>query len=105
MAGSKLDGTGFEKLQMVHTHVAEVAGDGSTGAGLKGLSDRGTGELLLSLGEPVPAAGDLDWNEERLVGLGIKVTLAEDLRKPACCTYPQQSGSEVSILPHVLDLT
>lgn len=83
VAGSKFEGTGFEKLQMVQTHVAELAGEGSTAAGLRGLSDRGTGEELLSLGEPVPVAGDLDCKEERFVGLGIKVTLAEDLRKPA----------------------
>lgn len=105
VAGSKLEGTGFEKLQMVQTHVAELAGGGSAGAGLRGLSDRGTGELLLSLGDPVPAAGDLDWSEERLVGLGITVTLAEDLRKPACSTYSQQGGSRGSIKERVLGLT
>lgn len=105
VAGSKFEGTGFEKLQMVHTHVAELAGDGSTGAGRRGLSDRGTGELLLSLGEPVPAAGDLDWREERLVGLGIKVILAEDLRKPACSTFTQHHGPQISIGACVLGLT
>lgn len=105
VAGSKFEGTGFEKLQMVHTHVAELAGDGSTGAGLRGLSDRGTGEEVLSLGEPVPAAGDLDCNEERLVGLGIKVILAEDLRKPACSTCSQQGGPRLSIMACVLILT
>jgi hypothetical protein len=105
VAGSKLEGTGFEKLQMVHTHVAELAGDGSTGAGLRGLSDRGTGEELLSLGEPVPAAGDLDCNEERFVGFGIKVTLAEDLRKPACSTCSQQRDLRVPITACVLFLT
>lgn len=45
---------------MVQTHVAEVAGDGSTGAGLSGLSDRGVGDEVLFLGEPVATAGDLD---------------------------------------------
>lgn len=59
-AGSKLDGTGFEKLQIVQTQVAELAGEGSTGAGRKGLSDLGTGEAVLCLGEPVPTAGDRD---------------------------------------------
>lgn len=105
MAGSKFEGTGFEKLQMVHTHVAELAGDGSTGADLRGLSDRGTGELLLSLGEPVPAAGVLGWTDERLVGLGIKVILAEDLRKPACRTYTQRGGPQGSINACVFVLT
>lgn len=28
VVGSKFDGTGLEKLQMVHTQVAEVAGSG-----------------------------------------------------------------------------
>lgn len=31
VAGSKLEGTGFEKLQIVQTHVAVAAGGGSTG--------------------------------------------------------------------------
>lgn len=84
VAGSKFDGTGFEKLHIVQTQVAEVFGDGSTGAGRKGLSDRGTGDAVLFLGEPEPTAGDLDWTEERFEGLGISVTLGEDLRKPAC---------------------
>lgn len=82
VAGSKFEGTGFEKLHIVQTQVAEVFG-GSAGAGRKGLSDRGTGEAVLFLGEPVAPAGDLDWTEERFEGLGIKVTLGEDLRKPA----------------------
>lgn len=68
---------------MVQTHVAEVAGEGSTGAGLKGLSDRGAGEAVLFLGEAVPTAGDLGWMGARLVGFGIRVILGEDLRKPA----------------------
>lgn len=69
---------------MVQTHVAALAGDESRAAD-RGLSDRGPGEAVLFLGEPVvPSAGDLDWNEERLVGFGIKVTLGDDLRKPAC---------------------
>lgn len=105
VAGSKFEGTGFEKLQMVQTHVAELAGDGSTGAGLRGLSDRGTGEELLSLGEPVPVAGDLDCNEDRFVGLGIKVTLAEDLRKPACGTRSQQGDSTAPVMACRLVLT
>lgn len=82
--GSKFDGTGFEKLHIVQTHVAAPPSDASTGAGRKGLSVRGAGdELLLSLGELVPVAGGRDCNEERFVGFGIRVTLAEDLRNPA----------------------
>ncbi len=44
VAGSKFDGTGFEKLQIVHTHVAVLAGVGSGAGGLKGPSDRCRGE-------------------------------------------------------------
>lgn len=46
---------------MVQTQVAEAAGDGSTGGGLNGLSDRGVGDAVLFLGEPepMPTAGDL----------------------------------------------
>lgn len=68
---------------MVQTQVAEVAGDGSAGAGRSGLSDRGIGDAVLFLDEPAATAGDLDWREERLVGFGIRVTLGEDLRNPA----------------------
>lgn len=39
VAGSKLEGTGFEKLQMVQTHVAELTG-ASTGGVRPGLSVR-----------------------------------------------------------------
>lgn len=59
-AGSKLEGTGLEKVQIVQTHVAEDAGDGSTGAGRRGLSVRGTGDAVLFRGAPLPTAGDLD---------------------------------------------
>lgn len=59
VAGSKFEGTGFEKLHIVQTQVAEVFG-GSGGAGRKGLSDRGIGEAVLVLGEPEATAGDLD---------------------------------------------
>lgn len=86
VAGSKLEGTGFEKLHMVQTQVAALAGDGSAGASLRGLSDRGVGDAVLFLGEPVASAGDLDWKDARLIGFGISVTFAEDFRKPACIT-------------------
>ena len=42
--GSKLEGTGLEKLQMVQTHVAGLAGVGSTG-GAHRLSIRVWGRL------------------------------------------------------------
>lgn len=83
-AGSKFEGTGFEKLHIVQTQVAELFGGCSTGAARKGLSDCETGDAVPFLGEPVPTPGDLDWTEERFDGFGIKVTLGEDLRKPVC---------------------
>jgi hypothetical protein len=78
--GSKLDGTGLEKLQMVQTHVAVLAWGGSTGGALIGLSVRVTDEEL-----PFPDAspGDRGCREDRFVALGISVILADDLRKPA----------------------
>jgi len=45
--GSKFDGTGLEKLQMVQTHVAVLDGTGSTGGGRMGLSVRWAGEVPL----------------------------------------------------------
>lgn len=84
VAGSKFEGTGFEYVHIVQTQVADVVGDGSTDAGREGVLDCGMGDAKLFLGEPEPTAGDLDWSEARFEGLGIKVTLGEDLRKPAC---------------------
>lgn len=59
--GSKFDGTGLEKLQMVQTQVAMLAGEESIGAGLSGLSDRRTGEAVPFRGEAVRVAGELGW--------------------------------------------
>lgn len=70
-AGSKLEGTGFEKEQIGHTHVA--LGGGGAGAGL-------------------PCRGGVDdalWGEAATPrvscfrGFGKSVILAEDFRKPA----------------------
>lgn len=63
---------------MTQTQVAELAGDDS-GAGLNGLSDRGTGETVPFL----EGAGDRDGSEERFVGFGIRVTFGDDFRNPA----------------------
>lgn len=83
--GSKLEGTGLEKLQMVQTHVAGLDGVGSTGGGRYGLSVRFEG-----VGVPFPlrermelSPSDRGWREGRLAALGINVIFAEDLRKPA----------------------
>jgi hypothetical protein len=77
-----LEGTGFEKLQMVHTHVAVLAGGGSTGDTRGGPSGCWAGEEVL-LREGLPARpGDRGWKMARFVGFGIRVILADDLRKP-----------------------
>lgn len=84
--GSKFDGTGFEKLQIVQTHVAVLFGAGLSSARDLGLlAGRGIGvaaPLVRGDGDP----GDLDCcsRPERLfVGLGTSVIFADDLRKPA----------------------
>lgn len=78
--GSKLDGTGFEKLQMVQTQVAVLGGGVSTGGARMGLS-----VLCVDKEEPLPGVspGDRGCRDERLVALGIKVIFADDLRNPA----------------------
>ena len=81
-AGSKFEGTGFEKLHMGQTHVAVLFGTGS-GGGRQGLSDRCEGEAVPLRRGVVPRAGDRACNDDRLVGFGIKVIFAEDFRKPA----------------------
>lgn len=71
-AGSKLDGTGFEKEQMGHTQDALIEG---AGAGLfrrSGDPDEG----LCASGADRP-------RDSWLAGLGNKVILGDDLRKPA----------------------
>lgn len=84
VVGSKLDGTGFGKLQMVQTHVAEVAG-AELAAGERYLeSTLGAGEAETLLDGLDVAATARDANEVRLAAFGMSVTLGEDLRKPAC---------------------
>ncbi len=78
--GSKFDGTGFEKLQMVQTQVA-VAEGGVSGGGIRiGLPVLCDGDAP-SL--PKTSPGDRGCREERFVALGISVILADDLRNPA----------------------
>lgn len=79
-AGSKLEGTGLEKVHIVQTQVA-VDMVGGSGGGLYALSGRGGVSELLK-GVPAPLA-TLEWRDARLDCRGKKVTLAEDLRKPA----------------------
>jgi hypothetical protein len=70
--GSKLEGTGFEKEQMGHTHVALDEG-ADAGAGLPRRSGV-LGVLLVAAERP---------RDSRLDGLGKSEILGEDFRKPA----------------------
>jgi hypothetical protein len=83
VAGSKLDGTGFENVQIVQTHVAVLAGGWSTGGALNGLSARCCGDAVPFRDGVVPRPGERDCSDDRLEGFGIKVTLADDFRNPA----------------------
>jgi hypothetical protein len=73
-AGSKLDGTGFEKEQMGHTQVA-LAGGG--GAGL--LCRDGVDDDDATCG----IAGTDTPRDSCFRGFGYSVILGDDLRKPA----------------------
>lgn len=84
VAGSKLDGTGFGKLQIVQTQVADVEGAGVAVADRCAGAVDGAGEAV-----PLPDGVDApkvacDAREDRFATLGIKVTFGEDLKKPAC---------------------
>lgn len=70
-AGSKLEGTGFEKEHMGHTHVA--LGGGGAGAGLPCRG--GVDELLVGVAV-TPRVSCFN-------GFGYRVIFADDLRKPA----------------------
>lgn len=92
MAVSKLDGTGLENEQIVHTHVALLGlgvlrPDPALGKGLRApcIGD------ALGLREGEPATCGLEKVDgfrvgmsDGLAALGYRVTLADDLRKPAC---------------------
>lgn len=80
--GSKFDGTGFENVQIVQTHVAVLAEGWSTGGAL-GLSARWSGEAVPFLDSVEPRLGERVCSDDRLEGLGIKVTFADDFRNPA----------------------
>ena len=71
-AGSKFDGTGLEKEQIGHTHVALCCGAGAGlpcrgGVPFDGLAGAGIAEVRVSC----------------FRGLGYSVIFAEDFRKPA----------------------
>ena len=80
-AGSKLTGTGFEKLQMVQTQCAVVT-DGGSGRGRFVLSLR-TGEAASVLEGDTACDIARLWREDRFSGFGTRVILAEDFKNPA----------------------
>jgi hypothetical protein len=73
-AGSKLDGTGFEKEQIGHTQVALAGGVGA------GLLCRGG----VDDGAPWGFEGTDAPRDNCFRGFGYSVILGDDLRKPAC---------------------
>jgi hypothetical protein len=88
VAGSKFDGTGFEKEQMGHTQVA-LGGSAAGGAG-----DRCPSGVL----ESVDAGGP---RESRFAGLGYRVILGEDLRrKPAWQMVRSQVAGRSNMTKH-----
>lgn len=86
VAGSKLDGTGFEKLQIAQTQVAEVTCGGSEG-GLNALSDRDGGVALFRAGVRPALDAACGRMEALFIGLGTMVTFGDDLRKRALNSY------------------
>ena len=92
VAVSKLDGTGLENEQIVHTHVALLGlgvlrPDPALGKGLLGPC---IGDALgLREGESAPCelkkVDELRFEmSDGLAAFGYRVILADDLRKPAC---------------------
>ena len=105
MAVSKLDGTGLENEQIVQTHVALLGlgvlrPDPAPGKGLLppcigdalGLRE---GELAVCGLEKVD--GLRVGMSDGLAALGYKVTLADDLRKPACIPSARCQNLSISI--------
>lgn len=89
IVGSKFEGTGFGKLQMVQTQVALLACVGVADDERIATSMAGEGDApALPLG-PDAAAVALDWSEPRLVGFGKSVTFGEDFRNPAYVGFGQ----------------
>jgi hypothetical protein len=84
VVGSKFEGTGFEKVQMGQTQVALLAGFDSGAGRWKGLSLRPAGDAVALLEGVLRAENVLFWKDARFAAFGMSVTLAEDLRKPAC---------------------
>lgn len=84
VTGSKFDGTGFEKEQIGQIHVALLAGAGSEAGRWNGLSVRDSGDDVALLDGECRLARARFWTEGRFEGLGTRVILADDFKKPAC---------------------
>ena len=109
VAVSKLDGTGLENEQIVQTHVALLGlgvlrPDPALG---KGLLPPCIGDAL-ALREGEPAICELEKVDGLRVGmrdglaaLGYRVTLAEDLRKPACVSSARYRDVDMDTLHYV----
>lgn len=78
VAGSKLTGTGLEKLQITHTHVAELDNCGG-GEDCEALSVSLCALMFVDADVDAPRVLVAD----ALSGLGNNVTLADDFKKPA----------------------
>lgn len=84
VAGSKFNGSGFEKVHIGHIHVAELTGTGSGVGRWNGLSVRDNGDAVALLDGVLRLDTARFCTEERLEGFGTSVIFAEDLKKPAC---------------------
>lgn len=109
VAVSKLDGTGLENEQIVHTHVALLGlgvlrPDPTLGMGL--LAPCIGDALGLREGEPATCGfekvdGFRSGMSDGLAALGYRVTLADDLRKPACIPSARCQSLNTCILHYV----
>lgn len=89
MVGSKFEGTGFGKLQMVQTQVALLARVGAADEERIVTSTEDEGGVPALPLEPSTVDLALDWREPRFVGLGKSVTFGEDFRNPAYTGFGQ----------------
>ena len=78
MAGSKLDGTGFENVHIGQIQVIDFAGS------MAGLSVRESGEAVALLEGVLSAEMLRLCTADRFDGLGTNVILGDDLRNRAC---------------------
>jgi hypothetical protein len=83
VAGSKFEGTGFEKVHIGQIQVAVRAGEGSGTGRWKGLSERERGEAVALLVGVLRLDRALFCIDARFEGFGTSVNFAEDFRKPA----------------------